>query len=274
MKNYYDSQKLTPENIHSLHECINAMQNSNGGIIFLPDNQELHITPSDSPVSLNGNVWRRIEGINVISSKWAKSILASHDSCDDITIENDSLNYDYINEFRDKVIKNNDYYSQFDMNEFLRRTGIFSGKYITFSGALMFGDTLRFSAALIHKNIHVEIHAVNIWEVITKILPRLTIKLNHSSSQNLKSSLINTLLHSNYNIDKHINIKIIASPPRALINYPGIITRPENNLRLKKIFDLASMKTAQPQNINQEQDMLNFRIISTIKLTGIMPVIL
>ena len=268
-----DTQILGRDELHRLAECVNAMQNSSGGIIKADGEGEVHVAPLiwyEKPIALDGRVWRRIEGQNVICGKWARSVMASRDSCDDFSVDA-SLNQQAVDAFRETVIIRHPELEGYPRDEFLRRTGIISGRHITSAGALMFGEALSVSAELNHKDIHAEIHASNIWDAYTVILPRLTRMLSAKSADGVRNTLVNALLHSEYILDNHINISVLSSPPQIVIDSPGIITAFLRNHRLARIFRMAGI-TAEVSHA--EHDMLNFRTLTTINIEGLSAVML
>lgn len=274
-----DQQFLERDELHRLPETINAMANSSGGIITLEGGREIRIAPLEwynRPQSLNGRVWRRVEGQNVASSLWAKSVMARDAqtlSADDFPVSADTpLNAESLESFRRVVIGQREEYSCFGRDEFLRRTGVFSGKHLTFAGALMFGECVSVRAVLNHGETHAEIEALNIWEAYTDILPRITLKLSAKCGESVHDAFAGALLHADYSLDTHITAEILANPPRIIIDYPGLIRPSVRNHRLAKIFRLAGFHT--PIYSHAQQDMLNFRAIATIPLEGLTPIVL
>lgn len=233
---------------------------------------------NQKPKILDGKVYRRIEGINVISGKLARTIFASEaldSSRDDFPInDNILLDQKNIDEFRKLITK----YNFLPEREFLRRSFIYSGKHLTFAGALMFGNILQIRAELQHSGKIVAIESSNIWRAYSDIIPRLTCRLSSQCAASVRAALVNALLHSDYNIDKHINISIIANPPRIIIDNPGIICGSVRNKRLGKIFELAGIshglheglrviKTYRP-NFRLSEDLADFRVIAELELEG------
>ena len=269
-----DIEILARDELSRIPECINALANSSGGIIKVEGGNDIPVEPLEwyeKPAVLDGKVWRRIEGINIISGMWARSVMASRDSCDDFPADNSHLHDDDIDSFRKIVFRLHPELTEFTHDEFMRRTGIFSGKHITSAGALMFGETLNISAELLHKDIHTKIESYNIWEAYTNILPRITRNLLDKSAESVRNALINALLHSEYILDTHINIQILSSPARVVIDSPGIITQSIRNHRLTRIAALAGISA---DTLHAEHDMLNFRTISTILINGVTPIVL
>ena len=269
-----DTQLLDRDELHRIPECVNAMSNSSGGVIKPEGESDIHVEALkwyEKPIALNGRVWRRIEGQNVICGAWAKSVMACRDSCDDFPVEGAVLDSELLEDFRKAVLGRNKEYSALTHDEFLRRTGIFSGKHLTSAGALMFGDGLTIRAVLRHGKIHAEIQEANIWGAYTRLLPRITRALSAKSSGEVKNALINALIHSDYNISKRINISILSRPARIIISSPGVITSSVRNHRLYKLFTLAGISAG---ILCAEYDMLNFRTVSTIHIEGNTPIIL
>lgn len=240
------------------------------------------LSHNEKPRILDGKVYRRIEGVNVISGKFARSIFASEaldSSRDDFPVENISLDSKSIREFRRTVTN----LSGLTEHEFLRRSFIYSGKHLTFAGALMFGDILQVRAELQYSGKVFALESSNIWRACHDIMPRLTCRLSSSCAASVRAALVNALLHSDYNIDKHINISIIANPPRIIIDNPGIIRGSGSisirNKRLYKIFELAGLsrglqeglrviKTYRP-NFRLSEDLADFRVIAELELEGV-----
>ena len=265
-----DVQFLASDELHKLPECINAMANSSGGIITLEGGQEIRVAPSDTLQVLGGKVYRRIEGQNVISSAWARSVMALR-SGDDFPADDSQLDGEDVDAFRRAVLGRNEYYRQFTRREFMRRTGLLSGTHITFAGALMFGQSLRVRAELRHKDIHAEIERRNIWDAMNDILPRLTRSLSAKSAEDVRSAFASAMLYADYNIDTRINIAVLPAPPRIEIDYPGIIRPSIRNHRLAKMFALAGFSCS---FFPAEQDMLDFRAVSSIHIEGISHILL
>lgn len=272
-----DTKLLTGEEIARLPEYVNAMANSAGGLIRFEDGREIPVSPlawHKRPVKLNGQVLRRYEGQNIISSQWAVSVMATDSqtsSGDDFPADSSCLDRKSLAEFRKTVLSLNPEYTQFSRNEFFRRTGVFSGRHITFAGALMFGSELRVRAELTHHELHAEIEAHNIWRALREILPRLARKLSPKSSFAMHNIFTSTLLNADYSLDSNINITILAEPPRIIIDAPGIVRPSVRNSRLARIFELAGFSV---QPLIAEQDMLNFRSASTIPIEGSCAIIL
>ena len=190
----------------------------------------------------HGKIIRTVEGVNVLCNNKAKSIILDNSSCDDFPV-NAKINFECVNEFKKFALKND-----FPEYDFLHRSGIYSGKFLTSAGALMFGDLLNITAVLNHENLHAELHASNIWKTYTEILPRLTLKLSDKCAVVVRELLINALLHSDYNIDNHISVTIFSSPAQILINNPGILFQKQNH-RLKKIFKLSGISPCKNSGI-------------------------
>ena len=191
-------------------------------------------------------------------------------SRDDFPVVNAYIDSDCLNEFREIVISCDERYRNFSAGEFLTRSYIFSGKYLTFAGALMFGNIIRVRATLDYEARHVEIEALNIWKAYTNILPRLICKLSAQCRKIYREAFINALLNSDYCMDNKINVIISPNPPRVLIDYPGLINSNTRNNRLQKIFELAGILRDEhiSQRINIEQDVLNLRVKASFELEG------
>lgn len=254
-----------------LPETICAMSNSCGGSIRY-DGEVIDVPPLvwyRKPAIHDGKVYRRIEGENVISGAWARSVMATHDfSCDDYPTEC-VLDWGQVSAFRETVISRHDEYGYFAQDEFLRRTGICSGKYLTFAGALMFGNCVSVRAVLDHHGVSAEASARSIWMAYTDLLPRLTCRLASECSALFREAYINALLHSDYTINTNINITITSAPPKAIIDNPGLIRGDTRNYRLKRMFNLAGITNHHNEVITLKQDMLNFRTNAIVFLFGL-----
>ena len=291
---------LNDDEINRLPEYVCALANSSGGSVILdsipdvkvPDEIDynvqklsdekyaVHVQPLKwnlKPLMLNGRVYRRVEGENLISGRYARSIIsmdAGTFSRDDFPVKA-MLDENCMNKFRDAVLSLNTGYENLNRDEFFRRTFIYSGKYLTFAGALMFGKIMRVRA----KVNDAKIEAHNIWRAYTDIFPRLTQKLSDRCACAFREAFINALLHSDYNISRLITVTVKPRPLRAVIDNPAIIRGTVRNHRLMKMFVLSGIsrcshegieriKTYDP-NFNLEQDMLNFRVRASISLEGI-----
>ena len=235
------------------------------------------LSHNEKPKILDGKVYRRIEGVNVISGKFARTVFASEaldSSRDDFPVENMPLDRKSLSEFRHSVTK----LAGFTGQEFLRRSFIYSGKHLTFAGALMFSNILQIRAELHYSGKIFALKAPNIWLACHKIIPRLTCRLSSPCAEAVKAALVNALLHADYNIDKHIKISIVPNPARIIIDNPGIIRGSVRNKRLCKIFGLAGIsrglheglrviKTYRP-NFRLIEDLTDFRVIVELELEG------
>ena len=283
-----DIQILGLDELHKLPECINAMQNSTGGVIRIEGGggEEVYVASlswREKPIALDGRVFRRIEGQNVISGAWARSVMASRSPCDDVPVNAD-LNAESVDSFRAAVISLHPEFEEFSRDEFMMRTGIFSGEYTTSAGAFMLGDVLKISAVLSHKDLHAELTAHNIWEACTDILPRITRRLSAKCAAAVRELAVNALLHANYSLDEHVNIFIESNPPTITIDNPAMITGSLRNHRLAKLFRLSGLAKCSSRGMQAVinyapsfrliQDMLNFRVIASLELEGVTPVVL
>ncbi|MBQ7592834.1 MAG: hypothetical protein IJU48_00595 [Synergistaceae bacterium] len=222
------------------------------------------------PLIYGDKVYRRVEGVNLISSRRSISIMTSEAqefSRDDFPVRTSKLNEKNINEFREAVITLHEDYKTFSRKEFLKRCGVYSGKFLTFAGALMFGEIMRVQARLKYFEINAELEARNIWSAYTKILPKLTARLSQKCAEDFRSAFINALLHSDYNISRRINIFITSNPPKVSIINPGTIRGITRNYRLAKMFELSGILYSR-KTFTQHQDMLNFRLKTELKLEG------
>ncbi len=297
---YFLKSSENDDEINKLPEIICALANSSGGIVILDSIPEinipheieysvqeladgkyaLHVQPLKwnlRPAMIHNRVYRRVEGENLISGRYARSVMsmdALSFSRDDFPVKA-MLDEECMNEFRDSVLSLQTGYENLNRNEFFRRTFIYSGKYLTFAGALMFGKIIRVCA----KVNDTKIDAYNIWRAYTDILPRMTQKLSDSCACALREAFINSLLHSDYNISRLITITIKPRPLRAVIDNPAIIRGITRNHRLEKIFMLSGISQCKHEGIERiksydpnfklEQDMLNFRVKAAIRLEGI-----
>ena len=297
-----DTCFLDSDEAYKLPECICALANSSGGFVVmnsdslpeinipskinytiqaLPDKKyAIHVQPlkwHDRPAMIHNRVYRRVEGENIISGKYARSIM----SMDALSLSRDDfpvkakLDEECMNEFHDSVLKLHTDYANLNHNEFFRRTYIYSGRHLTFAGALMFGKIIRVRV----KVNDAKIEAYNIWRAYTDILPRMTQKLSDRCAFALREAFINSLLHSDYNISRVINVTVKPRPLRAIIDNPAIVRWTIRNHRLEKIFMLSGISQCKHEGIEKiklyapefklEQDMLNFRVKAIINLEGI-----
>ncbi len=236
----------------------------------------LPLSWDSKPLFFNGIFYRRVEGVNLISSR--NSARLTYCARDDKPAANFYIDPESLNDFHDYLINLHNEYKNFSPEDFLCRSFIFSGKFLTFAGALMFGNILRVRAVLDTPNNHAEIEAQNIWDAYRNILPRLVNKLSPGCSQSFQEIFINSLLHSDYRAGNLIEILITSRPAKVLITNPGIIINKTRNNRLKKIFELSgiliknrnleSVKKFMP-SFKLEQDMLNFRVKASLNLKGL-----
>lgn len=282
-----DRQFLSSDEFHKIPASVCAFANSCGGWLilgaeFLDDEINFSGIPEDfnpgkfcdefqiftdpakiivsyipqltwhrKPQTFGGKIYRRVEGENLISGKQSGAIIitdAQEFSRDDFPVENANFDDEAMNEFREVVIKSHDEYKIFSRDEFLRRSFIFSGKHLTFAGALMFGDIMQIRAGLHYNSDIIAIEANNIWKAYRNILPRITLKLSDKCAAAVHEALINSLLHSDYNISREINITITPNPAKILIDNPGTIRGVVRNQRLMKIFDLAGISRYKVSN--------------------------
>ena len=299
-----DTQIISREESYKVPETSCAFANSSGGVIvgdgfdpvkLIPDNipyviedYGVYVPPlvwHRKPALFRGRVYRRIEGQNVISGRKAKIIMAgdSHDfSRDDFPVKNISLNEESLKQFRVKVLTLNEGMRRLPREEFMMRAGIFSGKFLTFAGALMFGDILRVRAVLDYSGGHAEIEAVNIWDSYTRILPRLVAPLSSKCAEAFREMFINSLLHSDYNCDNHINFFITSNPPKIFADNPGTIRGTTRNHRIKKMFALSGITSRNTRmtlhgldiirdympSFRLEENMLELRTSAALTLEG------
>ena len=221
-----DKQFLGSDELYKLPETLCAMSNSLGGWAVLGarcnDDDTITVTGIDSlplivgcdihdlgmgvfavrveplnwyrkPVTHNGQVYRRVEGENIISGAWARSLMADRDFSRDDYPVTCALDSGQVNAFRNAVTARDDSYRYFTRDEFLRRTGIYSGKYLTFAGALMFGDCMNVRTVLHHNGRTVQASAHSIWSAYTCLLPRLTRKLSGECTAVFREAVINAI---------------------------------------------------------------------------------
>ena len=300
-QNDYDKEFISREDSFRVPETACAFANSSGGVIIAEGFDPVKFIPADvpyviedygvyvpplmwhkKPALFRGRVYRRIEGQNVISGLKAKIIMAgdAHEfSRDDYPVKNIPLNEESVNQFCMKVLTLNDGMKRFAREEFLRRTGAYSGKFLTFAGALMFGDILRIKAAVDYSGGHAEIEAVNIWDSCTKILPRLVAPLSSKCAEAFREMFINSLLHSDYNCDNHINFFITSNPPKIFADNPGTIRKTIRNHRIKKLFVISGIIARRKSHgldiirdfmpsFRLEENMLELRTSATLTLEG------
>lgn len=266
----------TVKNLSSIKYKLQFIENPELFAIF----RVLPLKWYKKPVMIDDKVYRSIDGENVISGKKACSIIiqdALNFSRDDYPINSAQLDENCMNEFRRSVIKIHDEYKIFSRDEFFRRTFMYSGKYLTFAGALMFGECIKIRAVLDDECRHAEIEARNIWRAYRDILPRITYKLSDKCAAAFREAFVNSLLHSDYSIDKNINVNIFSRPARVIIDNPGLIRGAARNYRLEKIFRLSGISKGNGLKVIRnyerafrlEQDTLNFRTKAMIRLEGV-----
>ena len=234
----------------------------------------------EKPLFYDGKFYRRVENSNLISSMRSAALMARSAlavSKDDEPAMNLYIDPESLNDFYETVINLHDEYKNLPHEDFLCRTFIFSGKFLTFAGALMFGNAIRVRVILDSQDKHVEIEAQNIWDAYKNILPRLANKLSPGCSRAFREIFINALLHSDYGIGNLIEIFISSNPAKVSIINPGIMAGHVRNFRLKKIFGLSGMSIAGQcletvkkfaPSFMLEQDMLDFRVKASLPLVG------
>ena len=290
-----DTQIISREESYKVPETACAFANSSGGVIvgdgfdaakFIPpdvpyvaEDYGVYVPPlvwHKKPALCHGRVYRRIEGENVISGLRAKIIMAgeAHDSSrDDYPVENMTLREESIRRYCDKA---ND--SGMPREKFLRKIGVYSGKFMTFAGALMFGEILRIRAVMDYSG-HVEISAVNIWDAFTEILPRLVYPLSSKCAEAFTEMFINSLLHADYNADNRINFVITPNPPKVFADNPGTIRGTIRNHRIRKILAMSGMIKRRKihgldiirdymPSFRLDENMLDLRTSATLILEG------
>ena len=301
----YDTEKISRDESFRVPETACALANSSGGVIICEGFDPVRLIPHEvpytagadgkiyipplvwhkKPVILNGRVYRRIEGQNVISGLRAKVIMAgdAHEpSRDDYPVSNITLSEKSLGRFHAKVTAIHEGMRRFTRDEFLRRTGVYSGDFLTFAGALMLGDIMRVSAVLDYSEGHEQISASNIWDAFAGILPRLLAPLSSRCAEAFRELFINSLLHADYNSDNHINFLITPDPPKVFADNPGIVRRAARNHRLAKMFALSGiispLTRRTPHGLDMireympsftlEENMLELRTCATLRLEG------
>ena len=187
---------------------------------------------------------------------------------DDYPAEGVILHEDGIDAFRRRVTALHGEFGEFSRDEFLRRAGVFSGKFLTLAGSLMFGEGMSVRAVLRHKGLCAEVEAVNIWGAYTEILPRLTGRLSYESAQKFRGGFVRALLNADYSLGRNILITITSGPARAVIDNPGILGKSGKNHRLRKIFALAGMLPCRKFFTPPEQTTQH-RLSTTIPLAAL-----
>ncbi|MBR1438333.1 MAG: hypothetical protein IJ587_07325 [Synergistaceae bacterium] len=296
----YDTEVFGRDELYRIPETVCAFANSSGGravceysdpsefvpegIPYVKESEGVIYVPplawNRKPFVLKGRVYRRIEGVNVISGRRAKSIMAgdSHESSRDDRPFTGRLNEEPLRGFWESVTALNEGMKGLTITEFMRRTGIYSGKYLTFAGALMLGEAMRVRAVLDFGNIHIETGASNIWDAYSELLPRLVSPLSEKCSEAFREVFINALLHSDYNAGRSINVHITSSPPKVLIDNPGTIRGTIRNHRLAKMFALSGITQKNCNGLplirrympsfELRQDMLTLRVSAMLELEG------
>ncbi len=297
----HDTEIIGRDEAYKVPETACAFANSSGGLIVGENFDALKLIPGNipcisetygiyvpplvwhkRPAIYRGRVYRRIEGENIISGKNAKIIMAgdAHEfSRDDCPVKNVLLCEKSISEFHMRAITINDGLRKFSREEFLRRSGAYSGEFLTLAGALMFGDILRINAVLDYSGGNAEIEARNIWDAFTMILPRIVAPLSSKCSVAFREVFTNALLHADYNADNHVNFVITSDPPKVFADNPGTIRGTVRNHRLAKMFmvsGLIARRKSHGLNIIREfmpsfmleENMLELRTSATLTLEG------
>ena len=297
----HDTEIISRDEAYKVPEAACAFANSSGGVIVGENFDPLKLIPENipyiagdcgvyipplvwhkKPALYRGRVYRRIEGQNIISGRNAKIIMAgdAHEfSRDDYPVRNVLLCEKSISEFHMKAARLNEGLRKFSRVEFLRRSGAYSGEFLTLAGALMFGDILRVNAVLDYDGGNAEIEARNIWDAFTMIFPRISAPLSSKCAAAFREVFINALLHADYNADSHVNFVITSNPPRVFADNPGTIRGTIRNHRLAKMFmvsGLTARRKSHGLNIIRgympsftlEENMLDLRTSATLTLEG------
>ncbi len=317
-----DCEFLKQDDADNIYITIYAMSNSGGGYIVIGadteeitgvdfdfkldlkklrglDNFEIQdfsgetriilikISPLDfylKPAVFNSRVYRRVEGINLISGMSAVRYMAK--KFDDGAINfKCMLNQNSVKEFHKAIISRDKSFEIFDRQEFLKRSLIFSGKYLTRAGFFILGEnsvnvnmTLKSSNGKI-----VNLSARNLWIAYSDMLPRLISCLSNECASAVFEIFMNAFIHADYELSDTIDILITDNPLELKITNSGLPMTINNsysrNFRLMKIFKL--LKSAHGNNYGSliikkfspdfklEQDMLNFTSTAKIKLEGL-----
>ena len=296
-----DTQTFSRDEAYKVPETACAFANSSGGVIVADGFDPVRLIPSGiaysviesgvyvpplvwhkKPAVYHGRVYRRIEGQNVISGLRARVIMAGDSrepSRDDYPVRNIALREESVSNFHMKVTSLHSEMMRFSRDEFLRRIGAYSGEYMTFAGALMFGDIVRVRAVLDYSGGHAEISAVNIWDSLAEILPRLLAPLSSKCAGAFREMFVNSLLHADYNAGDDINILITSNPPRVSADNPGTIRGTVRNHRIRKMFALSGITRGNNlhgldiirgymPSFRLEENMLELRTSAAIPLEG------
>lgn len=233
-------------------------------------------------------VYRRVEGENLISGKRSKIQIANDSmnfSSDDFPIRdnNKTLNIKNVLEFKEILLSRNSEISRFEKDEFLKRSFIYSGKFLSNAGFLTFGEnSVLIEIKLYYKEDIIKFESHNLWQAYFNMLPRLTRYLSDDCSKALKEMFINSIIHNDYNINNFISIKIKGGPARVIIKNFGIPRTFKDgesifrNFRLMKIFKMIGVVNGCGSGINiikkyqdnfkPEYNMLDFSFTASINL--------
>ena len=258
----------------------------------------IKISPLDfylKPVILNSKVYRRVEGVNLISSIKSVRYMATRPAENEYNIKffKRALNLNSVSEFQHEIISHNEKFKIFDTIEFLNRSYILTGhgKFLTQAGYLFLGEnSVNVNVILTLDNGEIyKLSAKNLWRAYSDMLPRLISRLSFECANAVKEIFINALIHNDYDLNNSIDVNITNSenntaPIIKIINSGLAMTLNQNksysrNFRLMKIFKLLGAARANgygnviiknfAPDFKLEQDMLNFKSVARIKLQGL-----
>ena len=254
----------------------------------------LKIFPAEwykKPVKLKKSRYsiRRYQNENFISSRFSNSVIsrnALNVPFDDLPLTGNSeeftLNERSLQQFIKKVrIMPGLMLFEDNEQELLKRTYIYSGKFLTRAGFLLLGEnSVNVKAKLFYDNKLITLKACNLWNAYYHLLPKLNVaSLSQNCSYALHEMFVNAIVHADYSINNDIEITITPSPGKITIMNPCAVLRPCKNYRLMKIFNLlgvtrncdSGMKIIKlyDKNFTLEQDFLNFRVTSVINLSDL-----
>ena len=301
-----DKEILTEEDFEKIPEIMCGMSNGNGGWIILEGIENIRIDEKnfskrieyekykfenakiilkvyekvwyEKPVSFKGEVYRRFEGENFISSKKSRMIIAR-----------DAMKYFDDEPILDKEINSNSLKQYLQEKNDLRNiySGFGNNKHLTEAGFLLLGEnSVAVKMELYNANKRIRLEANNLWKAYYVMLSRIIIpELNLDCRKAIQEIFMNALIHSDYAIKREIKIVITPKPAKITIKNPCAIIRPNRNYRLKKIFDSLIKKEIKTEkngmsiingydkNFRLEMDMLNFEVRATLRIKGL-PVII
>ncbi len=235
----------------------------------------------DRPVRVRRFAYRRCEGENFISGKTACAKIASDamDFAFDDAPVNLELDSKSLENFRGKVISNNPELAKFNGLEFLKRTHVYSGKFLTEAGVLLLGcESVCVNLDLsLTREKTVHLRAGNLWNAYFHMLPRIIVpNLRKECAEALREIFTNALLHTDYRLSRNIMIRITSSPAKISIRNSCCNLRPNRNYRLMQIFRLLNAAKGESSgmqkirnydgNFELRFDALNFEVESVLRL--------